>query len=141
MGVGKQLKGVRKELEMSLDEVEECTKIRKKYIEDIEKERFDRIPGDAYVRAFLKNYAECLDLDSKEVIQLYKEQKSEENNPEGNNAQNTSSKKQYKRWAEIKFVLKKVSPYLLIILFFAGFYLVYHYGYFEKFIEFFSEKI
>jgi len=46
-----------------LEEVEERTKIRKRYLRAMEEERWELLPGAAYARAFLRTYAEFLALD------------------------------------------------------------------------------
>lgn len=66
--IGRRLKEERKSLGFSLREVEEKTKIRKKYLQAIENEDFDSIPGKTYTKGFLKIYAKFLGLNPKEII-------------------------------------------------------------------------
>lgn len=70
--LGLLLKKARMEKGYTLDDVEEHTKIRKRYLEAIESGDFGHLPGNFYVRAFIKNYALCVGLDSKEVLSLYR---------------------------------------------------------------------
>ena len=78
--VGKYLKEVRESKGMTLEEIADETKIQKRYLTDIENDNFDELPGEAYVKGFLRNYAAALKIDSEEVITLYKKMqlKSEE---------------------------------------------------------------
>lgn len=65
------LKKARQEKGMSLAEVQEATKIQRRYLEAIENGNFDVLPGHFYVRAFIKSYAETVGLDADELTNQY----------------------------------------------------------------------
>lgn len=69
--LGDKLKEARENLGLSLREVEEATKIRKKYLQALENEEFDVIPGKTYAKGFLKIYAKFLNLDYKEILEEF----------------------------------------------------------------------
>lgn len=69
--LGQVLKKARLEKKISLDDLQETTKIRKAYLEAIEEGNYKKLPGTFYVRAFIKSYAEAIGLDPNEVLQLY----------------------------------------------------------------------
>jgi len=69
--LGTLLKTARQEKGLSLDDVQEQTKIRKRYLEALEEGDFNVLPGKFYIRAFIKNYAECVGLDAEEVLKHY----------------------------------------------------------------------
>lgn len=71
MEIGSSLKEAREARNLSLEEVEEETKIRRKYLQALEKEQYDLLPGQVYARAFLKNYARFLNLDVAEVMESF----------------------------------------------------------------------
>jgi len=71
--LGEVLKKARLERNLSLDEIQEQTKIRKRYLEALEEGDFDVLPGKFYVRAFIKNYAEAIGLDAEEVLKYYED--------------------------------------------------------------------
>jgi len=50
------------------EDVEQATKIRARYIEAIEDERWEVLPGRAYARAFLRTYAELLEIDPDPLL-------------------------------------------------------------------------
>jgi cytoskeleton protein RodZ len=52
-------------------EVELATKIRSKYIRALEEEEFSILPGDAYIRGFLRTYADYLGLDGQLYVDEY----------------------------------------------------------------------
>lgn len=71
-GLGDRLKEARKAKGFTLDDLQEITKIQKRYLAGIENEEFSSMPGAFYVRAFIKQYAEAVELDADEMLSLYK---------------------------------------------------------------------
>ncbi|REK76573.1 helix-turn-helix domain-containing protein [Paenibacillus paeoniae] len=69
--LGALLRKARDEKGLSLDDIQELTKIRKRYLEAIESGDYSVLPGTFYVRAFVKNYSEAVGLDPDEVLRLY----------------------------------------------------------------------
>lgn len=69
--LGELLRNRRNELEISLEDAETATKIRQKYLELLESDKLQKLPNDVYTRGYVKNYAEFLGFDTKEVLKLY----------------------------------------------------------------------
>jgi len=69
--LGDQLRETREGRGLSLEQVEEVTHIRRAFLQALEEERFDALPGDVYVKGFLRNYARFLNLNSDEVMAAY----------------------------------------------------------------------
>jgi len=94
--LGDVLKNARENRGLTLDEVALETKIQKRYLEDLEKEDFEDMPGKVYERGFLRTYAEALGLDVKEVLELHDEirgdKKVEEVNEEEHHEEKTKKK-------------------------------------------------
>ncbi|WP_150267795.1 helix-turn-helix domain-containing protein [Paenibacillus tepidiphilus] len=67
--LGRHLKEARLQKGMSLDDVQEVTKIRKKYLEAIEAGDYTVLPGSFYVRAFIKTYAEAVGVNPDELME------------------------------------------------------------------------
>lgn len=53
-------------------EVEQRTKIRAKYLRAMENEEWDLLPGEVYVRSFLRTYADFLGLDSRALLDEFR---------------------------------------------------------------------
>ncbi|MDT0122339.1 helix-turn-helix domain-containing protein [Paenibacillus sp. RRE4] len=70
--LGQQLREARLQKGMSLDDVQEMTKIRKRYLEAIEAGDYKVLPGSFYVRAFIKTYAETVGLNADELLEGHK---------------------------------------------------------------------
>ncbi|RCX12697.1 cytoskeleton protein RodZ [Fontibacillus phaseoli] len=71
--LGQQLKEARLSRGLSLDDVQEMTKIRKRYLEAIEAGDYKVLPGSFYVRAFIKTYAEAVGVDPDELLNEHKQ--------------------------------------------------------------------
>lgn len=75
MEIGVLLKEAREEKGFTLDNIQEKTKIQKRYLVAIEQDDFSALPGKFYARAFIKEYAEAVDLDPEVVLANFKEEK------------------------------------------------------------------
>lgn len=71
--IGEKLKSAREAKGLSIADIEKATKIQSRYLEAIEKNEFDKLPGDFYVRAFIRQYAQVVGLDGKELLSDYHE--------------------------------------------------------------------
>lgn len=74
MEIGTKLKEARVAQNLSLDSVQETTKIQKRYLVAIEEGNFHVLPGKFYARAFIKEYATAVGLDPSELLDEYKEE-------------------------------------------------------------------
>ena len=70
--IGRLLEQKRKERGLSLEEVEQATKIRKRYLRGLEREDYAILPDAVYARGFLKTYANYLGLDGQALSQQLK---------------------------------------------------------------------
>ena len=71
VNVGKKLREAREKKGLTLDDLQQATKIQKRYLIAIEDEKFDELPGDFYVRAFVKPYADTVGLDGNTLLKDY----------------------------------------------------------------------
>ncbi len=63
-GIGEQLRAARSARGLTIQDVQRELRIREKYLEALESEQFDDIPGLIYARGFLRSYARYLGLDA-----------------------------------------------------------------------------
>ncbi|PAV30068.1 helix-turn-helix domain-containing protein [Virgibacillus profundi] len=82
MEIGARLKEAREANNISLDSLQETTKIQKRYLLAIEEGNFHILPGKFYARAFIKEYANAVGLNPNDLLEEYKEEipKTEEEN-------------------------------------------------------------
>jgi cytoskeletal protein RodZ len=71
--VGTSLRQARQHRGLDVSDVERETRIRAKYLTALEEERFDVLPGVAYVRGFLRTYANFLGLDGNLLVEEFNE--------------------------------------------------------------------
>ncbi|SDJ00613.1 helix-turn-helix domain-containing protein [Salimicrobium halophilum] len=72
MELGARLKEARNAKGMSLEEVQASTKIQKRYLQAIEDNNFDTLPGKFYTRAFIREYASTVGLNPEEVMEEHR---------------------------------------------------------------------
>ena len=70
--IGNTLREARVRRSITLQQVEEDTKIRVKYIQAMENEDFDVMPGATFVKGFLRTYSEYLSLDPEVMLDEYR---------------------------------------------------------------------
>ncbi|MGB8957288.1 MAG: RodZ domain-containing protein [Tumebacillaceae bacterium] len=69
--LGMELKNIRESKGLSLDQVQQDTKIRSRYLEAIEAGDLSVLPGMVYARGFIKSYAEYLGVDGMELLERH----------------------------------------------------------------------
>ncbi|MBA7689363.1 hypothetical protein ES703_97869 [subsurface metagenome] len=70
--IGLTLQQARQKRRLKLETIGKKTKISIRYLKALEAEDWDAFPAPTYVQAFLRNYANFLNLDSDELIREYK---------------------------------------------------------------------
>jgi hypothetical protein len=69
--IGNSLREARLRQGLEISRIEAETKIRGKYLRALEEEQFDVLPGDTYVKGFLRTYADYLGLDGQLYLDEY----------------------------------------------------------------------
>ena len=72
ISIGEQLKAARERMGLDLDRVCDDTNIAKRFLAALEDENFSVFPGDPYVIGFIRNYAEYLGLEPRELVNAFK---------------------------------------------------------------------
>lgn len=74
--LGDLLRETREQKKLSLEDVEQGTNIRKLYIKSIEDGDYNKLPGEVFLKGFIKTYGKFLGLNSLELIEQYKKEKN-----------------------------------------------------------------
>lgn len=69
--IGSSLRDARTRRGLELSQIERDTRIRPRYLEALEDERFDLLPGEAYAKGFLRTYANFLGLEGERFVDEY----------------------------------------------------------------------
>ncbi|WP_353049847.1 RodZ domain-containing protein [Carnobacterium sp. ISL-102] len=69
--IGEKLKEARKVKGYTLDDLQQITKIQKRYLIAIEEGNYDVMPGKFYARAFIKQYADTVGLNGDQLLEEY----------------------------------------------------------------------
>ncbi|MFG6118318.1 MULTISPECIES: helix-turn-helix domain-containing protein [Thalassobacillus] len=72
MDLGTRLREARESKGLSLEEIQQVTKIQKRYLQAIEKGDHSTLPGTFYARAFIREYAAAVGLNPDEVMEEHK---------------------------------------------------------------------
>ena len=70
-GIGEILREARERKNVSFEEIEDTTKIKKRYLLAMELEEWSRMPGKVYAKGFLRTYARYLGLDEQSIADLF----------------------------------------------------------------------
>ncbi len=74
--LGTILRETRQARGVTIDDVAQVTRIRPRYLEALEEERYDVLPTAVHVRGFLRNYSQYLSLDPEPLIARYNASRS-----------------------------------------------------------------
>ena len=74
--IGQILKNAREKKGLTIEELEATTHIVAKFIKALENEEFDVLPGEIYVKGFIKNLSDKLSLDADMVLERYNLQRN-----------------------------------------------------------------
>ena len=75
--VGEILQENRNKKNLTLEEVEKATRIRKKILSSLEESDWASLPSATFVKGLIKNYGRFLDLDDKELLAFYRREYDE----------------------------------------------------------------
>jgi len=120
--IGEILKKAREEKGLSIDDIQQITKIRSRYLNAIEEGNLDVLPGEVYAKGYIKSYAEAVGLNVREVMALYEEKTAE---LKGLNLVRDEKRNEPKRKnSEFNFapVLKVLTVIIILSLLFYGGY-------------------
>ncbi|MFS0751780.1 helix-turn-helix domain-containing protein [Oceanobacillus sp. 1P07AA] len=118
MDVGAKLKEARLSSGVSLDSLQETTKIQKRYLVAIEEGNLHILPGKFYARAFIKEYAMAVGLDPNELLEEHREElpSTEEENVQYTRIQRTRRENNSNdKGSRISSIIPSIIVVLLVI--------------------------
>ena len=115
--MGERLRAFRKRRRLSLEDAEQETKVRVKFLDALERGAYGELPADVYVIGFLTKYAEFLETPKEELLELYRREKGTDLSPKV--LAPVARLKEKRAWLTPKIIV--VSLVLLTILGFLGY--------------------
>ncbi len=70
--IGEILKKERIKKNISLEEIEKITKIRKKYLQAVEENKWECFSSKIYISGIIKNYAKILNLNTEKILAIFR---------------------------------------------------------------------
>jgi cytoskeleton protein RodZ len=80
--IGGSLREARLKRGLTPADVQKAIRIRDRYLQALEEERWELLPGDAYVKGFLRTYADYLGLDGNLYVEEYNTRFSRPDEPQ-----------------------------------------------------------
>ena len=111
---GSYLKHERELRGVPLEEISRITKIHIRFLEALEDNRFDELPGEVFIKGYIRSYANIIGSDVDEMLNSYEESIGNKLIEKGPNSKSTNTVKKY-----LGFVLAGLS--ILALLFFTKF--------------------
>ena len=113
---GSYIKHERELRGVPLEEISRITKIHIRFLEALEDNRFDELPGEVFIKGYIRSYANIIGSDVDEMLNSYEESIGNKLIEKGPNSQSksTNTAKKY-----IGFVIAGLS--ILALLFFTKF--------------------
>lgn len=112
--IGDRLRQARLNKNISIDELQQKTKIQKRYLEAIESGNFEALPGAYYVRTFIRQYAEAVGENGDFLVDLY--DGKDEIGSESRRAQSETVQGSRKALHEEKSRTRTTRDYLPVVL-------------------------
>lgn len=126
MEIGVRLKEAREAKNLSLESLQETTKIQKRYLVAIEQGDFHVLPGKFYARAFIKEYAMAVGINPDELLEEYKSEipsTEDESTVQYSRIQRSNKEnRREKNPANFSFIPTVIVVLLVIAIFFAAWF-------------------
>lgn len=74
--IGEELRRHRIALKLTLEKISKILKIRREYLEAIERGDFKKLPSTTYIIGYVKQYAQLLKLNFNEIVKKLKDEDS-----------------------------------------------------------------
>jgi cytoskeleton protein RodZ len=103
--IGTSLREARIRKGLEIPDAERATRIRGKYLRALEDESFDVLPSQAYIKGFLRSYADFLDLDGRLFVDEYTSRFWRDEEPGTTRTRRIRIREQHHRRAERNMVL------------------------------------
>ncbi len=123
--VGEVLRLERERQGRTLKEVSDALHIKREYLAALEEEQYDHIPGTVFVKGFIRNYGNYLQLDGAALVEEFKSSLADSRTPNPDvrpaaikarpRRSGKRRRKRNSRWPEITIVAGVILFLLLVV--------------------------
>jgi cytoskeletal protein RodZ len=113
--IGNYLKSGREARNIRLSEVARSTKISKWYLDCLEKDEFDKIPGGPYIKGYIASYASFIGIEEDEILKRY-DSLQISNADDNENSDQLSQGKKRKKLLGASFSKKRLLILSMVVL-------------------------
>lgn len=122
--VGQRLKTARLKHKLTLEQAEELTRVKLKYLKALEQDRHDRLPTEVYSLGFLRCYGEALGLNTKKLQEQYQAERKSFKSAKGQSQQMLAPNKRLRQPAilitpKTVFTLASIAVVVGLVLYIA----------------------
>lgn len=114
--VGEKLKEARKAKGYTLDDLQQMTKIQKRYLIAVEEGNLEVLPGNFYARAFIKQYADTVGLDGEELLKNHSDIPTVKNEEYSEKVRTTQTRSKPKSSGMVNTIQDSLPTILIILL-------------------------
>lgn len=127
--IGEILKNARIEKGYTLDDLQQITKIQKRYLQAIEDGNAEILPGRFYTRAFVKQYADIVGLDGEALLEEHLTETSKEASEEFAESVNVAPTRTQGKEENFLSSISEYLPTILIFLLVATIFIVIYFAF------------
>ena len=116
---GSYLKHERELRGVPLEEIAESTKIHIRFLEALENNEFDLLPGEVFIKGYIRSYAQVIGIDVAEMVNTYDESAGRDRKEEIKKVQETKQMVRSRKKKQVGYALAGV---ILTGVFFLGYW-------------------
>lgn len=117
---GSYLKHERELRGVPLEEIADVTKVHIRFLQALENNEFDQLPGEVFIKGYIRSYAKVIGLDSEEMVTAYDENIGRDRKQELENAHLASEKIHSRKKSLVGYVIGGIGLAGILVMGYLG---------------------